>query len=324
VRALAGRLGCRRTFLAAALLTLGLATVFFTTADAAVIQSGNLRVTVLAQVEPPKLPRTTPAPIAVFLSGHIGTVDGTVPPQLQTMTVKVNRHGLLQSKGLPYCTVPQIQPVSTERSLRNCGEALVGSGRFWATVVFPDQRPYPTRGRLLIFNGRQSSCAGSSAINAEDSSSLTGRVWPSRSRTQGGRQRERTPVRDPQAADRGRRDAQCHMRPVLFAHIFIRQPFVSSFVISFALKHISEGPYGTELSASLPQALGDWGFVDRIKLTLKRKYQYEGKKLSYFNAACPAPKGTDTASFPLALANFDFAGGEQISATVTKACRVKE
>jgi hypothetical protein len=239
-------------------------------AGASVIQTGNLRVTVLAQVEPPKLPRKTPAPIAVFISGHVGTVDGSVPPQLQTMTVKVNRHGLLQSKGLPVCHLPEIQPGSTERALEDCSDALVGSGRFWASVVFPDQRPYPTRGRLLVFNGRV-----------------------------GG-------------------------KPALFAHIFTTQPFASSFVVAFALKHIHEGPYGTELSASLPQALGDWGFVDRIKLTLRRKYRYLGKELSYFNAACPAPKGTATASFPLATAKFSFAGGEEISATVNKSCRVKE
>jgi hypothetical protein len=235
-----------------------------------VIQTGNLRVTVLAQVEPPKLPRKTPAPIAVFISGHVGTVDGAVPPQLQKMTVKVNRHGLLQSKGLPYCALPQIQPGSTERALANCGDALVGSGRFWASVVFPDQRPYPTRGRLLLFNGR--------------------------------------------VAD----------KPVLFAHIFTTQPFASSFVVSFALKQIDQGPYGTELSTSLPQALGNWGFVDRIKLTLRRKYRYLGKELSYFNAACPALTGTQTASFPLASADFDFAGDEEIAATVVKSCRVKE
>jgi hypothetical protein len=253
-------------------LVLALALVFLggTAATATVIQSGNLRLTVLAQVEPPKLPRNTPAPIAVFISGHVGTVDGSVPPQLQTMTVKVNRHGLLQSKGLPFCTLPEIQPGSTQRALADCSDALVGSGRFWASVVFPDQRPYPTRGRLLVFNGRVAN------------------------------------------------------KPVLFAHIFTTQPFASSFVVSFALKHIDQGPYGTELSASLPQALGNWGFVDRIKLTLKRKYRYQGKELSYFNAACPAPKGTATASFPLATADFDFAGGEQISATVTKSCRVKE
>ncbi len=234
------------------------------------IQQGNLRVTVLTQVEPPKLPRNTPAPIAVFISGHVDTVDGSVPPQLQTMTVKVNRHGLLQSRGLPVCHLPEIQPGTTERALDNCSDALVGSGRFWASVVFPDQRPYPTRGRLLVFNGRR---AG---------------------------------------------------KPVLFAHIFTTEPFATSFVVSFALKHIHQGPYGTELSASLPQALGSWGFVDRIKLTLRRKYRYRNKELSYFNAACPAPVGTNTASFPLATASFAFAGGEQISATVHKACRVKE
>jgi hypothetical protein len=252
--------------LLAALLILGMAAM----AAAEVIQQGNLRVTVLAQVEPPKLPRKTPAPIAVFISGHVGTVNGEVPPQLQKMTVKVNRHGLLQSKGLPYCELPQIQPGSTQRALHDCSDALVGSGRFWASVVFPDQRPYPTRGRLLVFNGR---VAG---------------------------------------------------KPVLFAHIFTTQPFASSFVVTFALKQISQGPYGTELSASLPQALGSWGFVDRIKLTLKRKYRYLGKELSYFNAACPAPKRTRTASFPLASADFFFAGGEQLSATVNKSCRVKE
>ena len=244
--------------------------IFASLASGAVVQDQGLRITVISQIQPFKLPRTEKAPIAVFISGHIATPSGEVPPQLQTMTVKVNRHGLLQSRGLPVCRLPQIQPGSTDRALANCSDALVGSGRFWASVVFPDQRPYPTRGRLLIFNGR---------VGA---------------------------------------------KPVLFAHIYTTKPFASSFVVTFALKHIDQGPYGTELSASLPQALGTWGFVDRIKLTLRRKYRYLGRELSYFNAACPAPRGTDTASFPLATADFSFAAGEQITVTVNKSCRVKE
>ena len=238
-------------------------------ASATVVQRGNLRITVLAQVLPHKLPREEKAPIAVFVSGHVATPTGEVPPQLQSMSVRVNRHGLLQSKGLPTCQLHQVQPASDERALSECGDALVGSGRFWASVVFPDQRPYPTRGRLLIFNGRVKG------------------------------------------------------KPVLFAHIYTTRPFASSFVITFAIRKISKGSYGTELSASLPQALGNWGFVDRIKLTLRRKYRYLGRELSYFNAACPAPQGTNGASFPLALANLSFAGGEQIAATVTKSCLVK-
>ncbi len=43
------------------------------------------------------------APIAVFVSGHLSEPHGGIPPQLQEMTVEVNKHGLLQSKGLPSC-----------------------------------------------------------------------------------------------------------------------------------------------------------------------------------------------------------------------------
>jgi hypothetical protein len=251
--------------LSAALLLIGA-----TIATGAVIQQGGLRISVLAQVKPYKLPRTKPAPIAVFVSGHLDNAAGGIPPQLQKLTVKVNRNGLLQSKGLAICEIPQVQPASTERALSNCGDAVVGSGQFWANIVLPDQGAYRTQGRLLVFNGRR----------------------------QG--------------------------KPVLLAHIYTSHPFNTSFVIPFAIKKIKGGRYGTELSASLPQALGSWGYLDRIKLTLRRKYTYRGKQLSYFNAACAAPKGTERAAFPLAHVSFAFAGRPSLAATVTKTCAVKE
>ena len=239
-------------------------------AKATVVQEGNLRITVLSQVLPYKLPRTGTAPIAVFVSGHLQAPHGGIPAQLQEMTVDVNKHGLLQSKGLPTCKLSQLQPASTERALQNCGEAVVGSGQFWAHIVLPDQGAYGTHGRLLIFNGHQKG------------------------------------------------------KPALFVHIFTANPFFSSFVIPFAIRKVSKGAYGTELSASFPHALGDWGYVDRIKLTLKRKYTYRGKQLSYFNAGCPAAKGTPRTVFPLALASFAFAEGISLSAKVEKACAVSE
>lgn len=256
----------RRAALATAVGLLACASL----AKATVVQEGNLRITVLSQVQPYKLPRTGTAPIAVFVSGHLQAPHGGIPAQLQEMTVDVNRHGLLQSEGLPTCKLSQLQPASSERALANCGDAVVGSGQFWAHIVLPDQGAYGTHGRLLIFNGRQ-----------------------------GG-------------------------KPVLFVHIFTANPFFSSFVIPFAIKHVSKGAYGTELSASFPHALGDWGYVDRIKLTLKRKYTYRGKQLSYFNSGCPAPKGVPRTVFPLALASFQFAEGISLSAKVEKACAVKE
>jgi hypothetical protein len=239
-------------------------------AGATVVQQGNLRITVLSQVQPYKLPRVGTAPIAVFVSGHLEAPKGGVPAQLQRLTVKVNRHGLLQSKGLPVCRLEEIQPASTERAMQSCSDALIGSGQFWAHIVLPDQGAYPTHGRLLIFNGREKG------------------------------------------------------KPVLYTHIFTSNPFFSSFVLDFKIAKLGKGAYGTQLSASLPEALGSWGYVDRIKLTLKRKYTHRGKQLSYFNAGCPAPKGAKRTVFPLALATLDFAAELSISAKVEKACAVSE
>jgi hypothetical protein len=257
----------QRRWIAAATI---LALILATTAHAAVVQEGNLRITVLSQVKPFKLPREGSAPIAVFVSGHVASVNGQTPPQLQRMTVDVNRHGILQSEGLPTCPLADIRTASSSKALSLCKEALVGSGRFWASVVLPEQRPYPTRGKLLVFNGRQ---GGS---------------------------------------------------PVLYAHIFTTIPFATSFVIPFAIRRISKGSYGTELTASLPQALGSWGFVDRIKLTLRRKYVAGGAHLSYFNAGCPAPAGVSSVSFPLARATFEFENQDPITLGVSKTCRVAE
>lgn len=238
--------------------------------SAAVVQDGTLRISIATQLQPYKLPRVGTAPIAAFIAGHIASTTGGTPPQLQRMDVKINRHGTLDFEGLPSCRISQIQPGDNQRSLNQCADALIGSGHFWASVVFAEASAYHTTGRLLVFNGTR---AG---------------------------------------------------KPVLFAHIFTTQPFPSSFVVTFAIKRIDDGPYGTELSTSLPQALGNWGFVDRIKMTLRRKYRYRGELHSYLNAGCPAPKGVRAVVFPLALATFSFAHREQLAATVTRPCGVSE
>ena len=239
------------------------------TVSAVVIQTAGVRITVLSQVMPYKLPRDKPAPIAIFVAGHLAAVDGGIPPQLERLKIQINRHGLLQSRGLPVCHARQVQPATTARALATCGEALIGSGQFWAHIILPGQEPYPTKGRLLIFNGRR------------------------------------------------------HGSPTLLAQIYTAHPFNSSFLISFAIRRVSDGFYGTELVASLPEALGSWGYLDRIKLTLKREYRFEGRSLSYFNAACPAPAGVDRISFPLAKATFSF-GHQRLAVRVNKACGVKE
>lgn len=255
---------------AGALLTAALLLTMAAIAGAVTVRQQGIQITALAQVKPNKLPRHGTAPIAVFVAGHLQSSDGGIPPQLQRLKIDVNRHGLLQSEGLPVCEAGRLVAATTERALQACGDALIGSGHFWANIVLPDQGAYPSVGRLLVFNGRKGT------------------------------------------------------KPLILAHIYTTHPFNTSFVIPFSIRHLAKGPYGTELSASLPEALGSWGYLNRIKLTLKRKYRYLGKSLSYFNAGCPAPGRSKRTSFPLAYAEFTFAGHLRMGATVNKACAVRE
>jgi len=138
----------------AAAATLAVLLAAASLARAEIAQQGTLRVTTQGKLSPQKLPRTGTAPIAVSVGGRFSTTDATLPPQLRSMRIELNRHGALETTGLPECRIAQIQPASTQRALRACRAALVGSGRFEVEVVLAGQEPYPTAGRLLVFNGK--------------------------------------------------------------------------------------------------------------------------------------------------------------------------
>lgn len=124
-------------------------------AQAEISQRGNLRVTVEGKLRPERLPRQGQAPISVSVGGQITTTDQSLPPQLKALRIEINRHGRLQYAGLPRCRLAQIQPGSSARALSQCRSALVGRGAFSANIILVGQEPYPTQGRLLVFNGRK-------------------------------------------------------------------------------------------------------------------------------------------------------------------------
>jgi hypothetical protein len=122
-------------------------------ARAEVVQKGTLRVSASGRLTPQRLPRRGTAPIAVSVGGRFTTTDGSLPPQLKSLRIELNRHGRLETRGLPVCHVDQVQPASTARALKACGRSLVGRGSFSVDVVLGGAEPYPTKGRLLVFNG---------------------------------------------------------------------------------------------------------------------------------------------------------------------------
>lgn len=145
----AARFGAICTCLAAVLVLAG------ALAQAEIAQRGELRVTFEGKIAPHALPRRGTAPIAVSLGGRIATTNRSAPPQLRGMEIAINRAGRLDYRGLPACRLEEIQPSTTANALAACGAAKVGEGSFSANVVIPQQSPFPSRGKLIAFNGTE-------------------------------------------------------------------------------------------------------------------------------------------------------------------------
>lgn len=123
------------------------------TATAEIAQKDSVRVSFKGGLAPQVLPRQGRAPVAVTLGGDISTVDGSAPPQLRTISLAINRNGRIDYSGLPTCNYHQIQPASTREAIQACSRSMIGEGAFSAKVVLPEQSPFPSRGKVIAFNG---------------------------------------------------------------------------------------------------------------------------------------------------------------------------
>jgi hypothetical protein len=144
---------CRAATVAAGALV---ATVLFSSlALGEVGQDGTVRVSVSGDLSPSKLPRKGTAPIAVSVGGKISSTDKSLGlPQLEKMSIAINRYGHLDTRGLPRCRMGEIDPSTNQEALAVCRSSLIGEGSFSADVKLPEQSPFPSEGRVLAFNGR--------------------------------------------------------------------------------------------------------------------------------------------------------------------------
>jgi hypothetical protein len=110
--------------------------------------------------------------------------------------------------------------------------------------------------------------------------------------------------------------------PAIFAHIYGTKPVPTSYVLPLLISK-GKGTFSTVLSASLPQATGDWGYVTGLNLKLGRTFSKHGKRHSFLSAGCPAPKGFPGALFPLAKTSFAFEGGKTLTTTLNRSCKAK-
>lgn len=139
------------------LLTAALALLLLAAAPAWAVSraDGDLFVTFGGGIKPKFLPRDTPAPVSVLVSGDIRSLSGDTDnlAQLRSISVGINRQGELFDHGLPVCDVAKIQPATQKDARKACSSSLIGSGHVTVQVRVPAQKPFMVRARLLAFNG---------------------------------------------------------------------------------------------------------------------------------------------------------------------------
>lgn len=123
------------------------------TASALRVQAGDLILEAEGGFTPTALPKHEDAPISLYGRGKLSTASGELPPVVKTIEIEFDRHGHVDTTGLPVCHAPQLQSTTVPVARRNCPGAIVGKGFGRAIVTFPEQKPIPVSSPLTIFNG---------------------------------------------------------------------------------------------------------------------------------------------------------------------------
>jgi hypothetical protein len=103
-------------------------------------------------ITPRKLSRTDAMPIALKLSGRIGTVDGSQPPAVKEFVLDLDRSIAIDAHGLPVCQGGGRDFRFSDLKSR-CKEAIVGRGKVGLQVQLPGQPPASAESELIVFNG---------------------------------------------------------------------------------------------------------------------------------------------------------------------------
>jgi hypothetical protein len=141
----------RRALLPVAII--GMVLALAGTAAAIVLRAGDIVIHAEGGFSPTTLPKHENAPITLQGGGELSTVSGDLPPVLKTLTIEYDRHGAVETRGLPVCVAGKLQATDTEAARRACPGAIVGKGLGRAIVAFPESKPIPISSPLTLFNG---------------------------------------------------------------------------------------------------------------------------------------------------------------------------
>lgn len=114
---------------------------------------GDLILDTEGGFEPSALPKNVNAPIVTHGGGKLSTASGEIPPILDKFVLEFDKHGALDTTGLPVCTQGKLVATDVPAARRACGDAIVGKGFGKAVVKFPEQGPIKVGSPITLFNG---------------------------------------------------------------------------------------------------------------------------------------------------------------------------
>jgi hypothetical protein len=123
-------------------------------AAAIVLHAANLVINTEGGFTPTTLPKKSFAPIKLHGFANIATESGAPPPVLETVTLWFDKHGKVETRGLPTCTPGKLAATTTAQARKLCPGAIVGKGFGKAVVDFPEQGPIPASSPITLFNAK--------------------------------------------------------------------------------------------------------------------------------------------------------------------------
>lgn len=126
--------------------------VFVGAAYALTTEIQNTKVSVTADIQPRELPARGGAPVTIESVTRIGNRDGSAPQALTKLVFVLDKHGFLDTKGLPVCTAAKLAGATPKQARKRCRGAIVGKGVGKADVRLPGQAPVQISSPLTIFN----------------------------------------------------------------------------------------------------------------------------------------------------------------------------
>jgi hypothetical protein len=143
----------RKIFLGVVLGMLVVAAIATASSIKSHLRVGDLILDSEGGFEPTALPKNQNAPILTHGGGKLSTASGELPPILDKFVLEFDKHGALDTTGIPVCTQGKLVATDVAAARRACKDAIIGKGFGSAVVKFPEQGPIKVGSPITLFNG---------------------------------------------------------------------------------------------------------------------------------------------------------------------------